>query len=236
MCEKHVSPDPAAVARGPKTVATAVVDTGGLLVAWSPRAEHLLGYAAHEVLRTPAACLLASPAPDSTVLKQLAAGCQARRVVLRHRDGGLLPMVVSATPLIPESGMQWLLWAEPDGEPGEDYRHALIDSLLQDAPIAVGVYDSEQCCVVQNAELRRMSGLADDQRLGRTTNESLPGLDRRAVEQRQRQVLEFGRPRTDEVRGTTPSDPVRVSVAERGGRDVRGGEGGPGCHRPGSGT
>lgn len=83
-----------------------------------------------------------------------------------------------------------------------------MNALLHEGPVAISVYDTRQRFVLQNDQLRRISGLSDAERLrGRTVSELLPGPEGGSIKHRQRSVLETGRPRTDEVRGSSPADP-----------------------------
>src|SRR5262245_19311870 len=93
------------------------------------------------------------------------------------------------------------------------YRRALMDALLDEGPVAISVYDAGQRFVLQNAQLRRISGLSDaERRRGRTVSELLPGPEGGTIRQRQLYVLRTGRPRTDEVRGSSPADPDHEHV------------------------
>ncbi|MBB4786855.1 SpoIIE family protein phosphatase [Streptomyces rapamycinicus] len=75
-----------------------------------------------------------------------------------------------------------------------------MDALLDEGPVAISVYDSDLNFVLQNAQLRRISGLSDaDRRRGLTVSDTMPGPEGGAIRRRQRDVLESGRPRTDQV-------------------------------------
>lgn len=65
---------------GAEVAATAVLDSRGVVVRWSPAAEQLLGHPAAQVLGRPAIELLARPEP--------AAAAAARRALRGHRRYG----------------------------------------------------------------------------------------------------------------------------------------------------
>ncbi|MCZ4605876.1 SpoIIE family protein phosphatase [Streptomyces sp. Lzd4kr] len=216
MHPEHSSSEPATPAsQSAPEAATAVVNADGTVVAWSPEAEALLGHRARDILHRPFTDLLAD-GPDGigdALQRANESGFGPVPVTLRHLDAGVLPGKVSATVLLAMAeGHQWLVRLTPERGQTPDYHAALFDALLHRAPVALAVYNADLRCVLQNSELQRISGLADAQRLGRTTSETLRGIAGRAVEQRQREVLESGHPRTDEVRGTTPADPSREHV------------------------
>ncbi|MGW2564334.1 SpoIIE family protein phosphatase [Streptomyces sp. NPDC001514] len=210
------SSEPAALTSQSAPEATVVVDAGGKVVAWSPEAEELLGHQARDILHRPFEVLLADSPHGISDALQRANGTAfgPYPVALCHGDASVLPGKVSATVLLTAAeGSQWLVRLTSDhGRQNPDYHAALFDALLHRAPVALAVYDADLRCVLQNSELQRISGLADEQRLGRTTSETLPGIEGKAVERRQREVLESGLPRTDEVRGVTPADPSREHV------------------------
>ncbi|MFF8024913.1 SpoIIE family protein phosphatase [Streptomyces sp. NPDC007896] len=196
--------------------ATLVLDAGSRVVAWSPQAEELLGHRACDILNRPFEELLAGSAAGISGGLQRATGTAFGPcpVALCHRDASVLTGQLSATVLLgADEGRQWLVRLTVDRGRGDpDYHAALFDALLHRAPVALAVYDADLRCVLQNSELQRVSGLADEQRLGRTTSETLSGIEGEAVERRQREVLESGLPRTDEVRGMTPADPSHEHV------------------------
>ncbi|MFE1855884.1 SpoIIE family protein phosphatase [Streptomyces sp. NPDC059489] len=93
------------------------------------------------------------------------------------------------------------------------YEAALLDALLHEAPVAISIYDEHLRFVLQNDQLRRMSGLSDaERREGLTLSDLMPGPEGGGIRRRQRDVLKMGLPRTDEVRGATRSEPNREHV------------------------
>ncbi|WP_222436452.1 SpoIIE family protein phosphatase [Streptomyces sp. T12] len=193
-----------------------VMKADGSVVGWSPQAQELLGLSARDVLHRPYEVFMSDP--DERIGKALhrldGVAFGPYPATLRHRDGGWLPGMVSASALLTAGERrQWLMRITTAHTPSSpDFHGALFDALLDGAPVALAVHDADLRCVLQNSELRRISGLTDAQRMGRTTSETLPGIEGEAVERRQREVLASGLPRTDEVRGTTPGDPSHEHV------------------------
>ncbi|WP_432014369.1 SpoIIE family protein phosphatase [Streptomyces cucumeris] len=191
--------------------AVAVVDERGVLTGWSLGAHRLLGIPAEEAVGRPAAGLFADGAePPHGVAAYTAPG--GRAAVLRHHDGGEIPVVLWAQPWAPgDGGRHWLVQAtREEAMRRQDVGRALLDSLGTDAPVAMSVYDTDCRCLMQNAALRRLSGLTDEERMGRTLRESLPDLEVTEMEALQRRVLGGGSPVGDvEVHGRVPADPGR---------------------------
>ncbi|MEU5613235.1 SpoIIE family protein phosphatase [Streptomyces sparsogenes] len=199
----------------PVTEATVLLTAEGALAGWSQGARTLLGYPAEEVLGRSADELLS---PGDQGPGPFFASTSTERpsvVVLRHRDGSRVRVGLATQP-----------WTGADGRPGrlvqmtraevwkrQEIGRALLNSLDVDATVAIGVYDSALRCMMQNAALRRLGGLTDEERLGRTIGETFPDLDAAQVEAVQRQVLETKEALLDkEVRGRVPADPRHEHV------------------------
>ncbi|MFF7651127.1 SpoIIE family protein phosphatase [Streptomyces sp. NPDC007983] len=194
--------------------ATCVVDERGVLTGWSLGARNLLGYRAEDVVGRPVAELFApgGPGPPRFDAYSAAGGGPA---VLRHRDGHRIPTVLWAQPWSPGDGHpHWLLQAtREESVRRQDIGRALLDGLGLASPVAMSVYDTECRCLMQNAALRRLSGVQDEQRLGRTLGETVSQVDTSGIEEMQDRVLRQGVAVADvEVRGRAPSDPGRERV------------------------
>ncbi|WP_331770649.1 SpoIIE family protein phosphatase (plasmid) [Embleya sp. NBC_00888] len=88
---------------------------------------------------------------------------------------------------------------------------ALLDHLLNRAPIGMAVVDRELRCVWLNDQLERSGGIPRALRLGRRISEVLPGLPAETIEAVMRDVLATGVPLIDhEYQGRTASDPDHV--------------------------
>jgi PAS domain S-box-containing protein len=85
--------------------ATATVDPTGTITGWSEGARRLLGHGAHEVVGQDATCLLGAVEPSDTVALSLIGSREwSGTATLRHRDGGLLDVVLHASPLLAVDG------------------------------------------------------------------------------------------------------------------------------------
>jgi PAS domain S-box-containing protein len=89
----------------------------------------------------------------------------------------------------------------------QDQAVALLDTLLEKAPIGLAFFDRDLRCVRVNDALAQINGIAAADHIGKTTAELLPDIGSKVNEQRRR-VLETGEPLLNvEVTGGTPSDP-----------------------------
>ncbi|MGW6793978.1 SpoIIE family protein phosphatase [Streptomyces chartreusis] len=98
----------------------------------------------------------------------------------------------------------WLLAREtfPTGQ-------TLVHWLQTERPVAVAIYDAHLHCTRQNAAMRRLSGVLDEQQVGQGLSAALIGAGVKEWEARMHQVLETGE--TDEgfpLPGRTMFDPV----------------------------
>ncbi|RNG22460.1 SpoIIE family protein phosphatase [Streptomyces botrytidirepellens] len=198
----------------PISEATCVVDERGVLTGWSLGAQNLLGHRAEDVVGRPVAELFApgGPGPPRFEAHTAAGGGPA---VLRHRDGHDVRTVLWAQPWSPGDGRpHWLLQAtSEEAVRRQDIGRALLDGLGLASPIAMSVYDDQYRCLMQNAALRRLSGVPDEERLGLTLSETVSQVDTSGMEATQHQVLRQGVAVADvEVRGRVPSDPDRERV------------------------
>jgi PAS domain S-box-containing protein len=90
--------------------------------------------------------------------------------------------------------------------------NALLESLFENAPVGIGVWERDFRFARINRELAAINGLPPEAHIGRRPDEILPdisGLD--IVYERWRHVLETGEPwRGVEVTGATPAEPGRT--------------------------
>jgi PAS domain S-box-containing protein len=89
---------------------------------------------------------------------------------------------------------------------------ALLDAILGDAPIGVGVVDRELRFVQVNPLLAEMNGIAPEAHLGKTPRELLPGIvGVEEIERDLRRVLETGTPQLEvAVSGETAAAPGKL--------------------------
>ncbi|WP_207930633.1 PAS domain-containing protein, partial [Streptomyces hainanensis] len=103
------------VGRSAAETASAVVDTGGVIRAWSPGAQRLLGHAAADLLGRPAAELVAQVVPPGVLAGPAGWHGPLR---LHHREGHPVEAEVTASPLDDGGGEpRWLLLATPVAAP-----------------------------------------------------------------------------------------------------------------------
>ncbi len=85
---------------------------------------------------------------------------------------------------------------------------ALLDAVVDNAPIGLALMDRDLRFVCVNPLLADMNGLSPREHVGRTAREILPGLPLDEVERAWREIVRTGRPLLDqEVRGETPAAP-----------------------------
>ncbi|MET7285354.1 SpoIIE family protein phosphatase [Streptomyces sp. NPDC005573] len=105
--------------------AVAVTDPDGVLTAWSPGAQRLLGYSVGQAVGRPVTDLVVSPGYGGHASLPALAGLARRegwvgRAVLRARDGTPVACRLRARPLTTaDGGTGWLLEALPPQAPGE---------------------------------------------------------------------------------------------------------------------
>ncbi|MGW2331884.1 SpoIIE family protein phosphatase [Streptomyces sp. NPDC001700] len=194
--------------------ATALLDATGTVVGWTTAAERLLGYPAPEVLKRPAAMLLAAP-EDAAKAVSIAEQCGEHGgwgglLEVRHRCGHRLAVGLRVSPVAGLSDRTcWLISAiDVATIPTWAVSGSLLQAFLTRSPIGMAVLSPDLRYVWMNDTLERYGGVPRDQRLGRRMADSLPGLDTEALEAKMRQVLETGVPVIDyEYRGWTMAEP-----------------------------
>jgi signal transduction histidine kinase len=91
---------------------------------------------------------------------------------------------------------------------------ALLDAVLEAAPIGIAFLDRDQRYARVNRTLATMNGLPVEAHLGRTPGEVFPGLPVQQMEDAFREVMRTGKPLLDvEVEGETPSAPGKRRYA-----------------------
>ncbi|WP_129843157.1 SpoIIE family protein phosphatase [Streptomyces sp. RFCAC02] len=152
--------------------ASAVVDAHGVVRAWSPGAERLIGRPAREVVDRPAAPLLAQD------VSALARRCLAERaawhgrVALRHADGRAVTARLVAAPSVDGAGeTRWLLTASPWQRVEEHLR--LLEWAFDQSGNALSVYDTQGRIRWTNAVSLERMGVDRDVAIGRETEDLL---------------------------------------------------------------
>ncbi|GAA5040090.1 SpoIIE family protein phosphatase [Streptomyces siamensis] len=194
-------------------VAAVVLDSDGRIVLWSPEAEQLLGYRAHEALGHRADDLLVSPENRQRardLFAQVRSGARWAGVFpLQHRDGSERSVEFRTMRLRDSQGQAHLLGLATDATTVRRVERdlALSHSLVHQTPVGIAVFDTDLRWVGVNPAMERMNGLPEEAVLGRRVREMLPDLDTEAVEARMRLVLASGRSLLDELTvGRTPAD------------------------------
>ncbi|MFJ7244324.1 SpoIIE family protein phosphatase [Kitasatospora sp. NPDC098652] len=196
-------------------VAAVVLDARGRIVLWSPQAEELFGYRAHEALGRYAARLLVAEEHLGLVLELFAkvmdgGGSWAGVFPVRHKDGGTRLVEFRNMRLQDEHGAVYALGIATDEAVlrGVERDLALSVRLVAQSPIGLAVFDTDLRYVLVNPALERINGLPAAGHLGRTVAEVLPFLDVPAIEGAMRRVMASGAPLLDEFTiGRTPADP-----------------------------
>ncbi|MFJ6718679.1 SpoIIE family protein phosphatase [Streptomyces sp. NPDC091259] len=202
--------------REPGDDAYVILDAQGLLTAWTPAAERLLGCAGQEVPGLRCADLPVDESDLAGLGARLREGAaetvRLGAVVLRHRSGRSVEVELEARRLVwTGDGCRWLVRAtEADTARHRELGAALVRGLFTESPFDIDVFDTELRFLAQNAGRRRAGWFGGEDFTGHTMAEvSPPGLlDTDAFEARQRQVLDTGEAliRT-ELRGRSPDDP-----------------------------
>ncbi len=101
-----------------------------------------------------------------------------------------------------------LLDAEREAREAEARSRALLDAVVENAPVGIAFVDPQLRFRRVNRLLADMNGLLVEDHLGRTMPELFPGLPGEDVERAWRDVLATGRPVLDaELQGETPAAP-----------------------------
>lgn len=202
-------------------VAAVVLDADGRIALWSPEIEQLLGYPAREALRRRADTLLVAPA-DRPRARELFARVRsgarwAGVLPLVHRDGTARAVEFRTMRLFDGRGLPHLLGLAADATAvrGAERDLALSQSLVEQTPVGIAVFDTDLRWAGVNPALERINGVSEEAVLGRRVGEILPDLDVGLIESRMRQVLATGRPLIDQQSvGRTAADAEERAYSE----------------------
>ncbi|MEU6671972.1 SpoIIE family protein phosphatase [Streptomyces sp. NPDC046727] len=186
--------------------ASFVVDDEGVVVAWHPAAEALLGYPAHQML---------GRAARDLVVEDATAGRDASDVVLRHRDGRRVGCRVRVSAEHDaERVLRWRVEAVPSEEAAcAAVDRALVKALFTRSPVGLFVLDPQLRLMRYNATAEGMQGTRVTEGLGLRPTEVWPGFSAEAAERVMTEVLRTGQPVLSfEKRGRPPGDPGREHV------------------------
>ncbi|MGW0731269.1 SpoIIE family protein phosphatase [Streptomyces sp. NPDC002851] len=207
--------------RGPldaTRAATAVLDTEGVIVGWSPQAEQLLGYPPQEALGRHADTLLARGEGDGEPWpfgRPGFSGVRGEAIDVRHRDGRMLRMAAMLCPLSGASGPGWLLVAADLEELRTWETHqSMLRGLATQSPVTLTIYSPELRLAWTNVAGHEELGTASSEYVGRFADELFPvgevltPMRPNSVEDVMREVLTTGEPVRDlHFRSPLPADP-----------------------------
>ncbi|WP_345652016.1 SpoIIE family protein phosphatase [Streptomyces tremellae] len=184
--------------------ATAVVDDGGTVIAWTATARELLGHRAPDVVGRPLTALVAGAGEGgggAAWTRAWRTRARARepwsgRLDLRRKDGTVLRAAIEAVPLTGEGRTDWLVSArDPSGASAwPPARSPVSVALLARAPVGLSIWDTDLRCIWLNGTAERQDGFLRRERLGRLMTEVQPGAAGRAIAEAMRQVLRTGEP------------------------------------------
>ncbi|MCF1592527.1 ATP-binding SpoIIE family protein phosphatase [Streptomyces muensis] len=171
-------------------MATALIDSDGIVLRWSRGAKELLGHTSAEICGQPVGRLLAVE-QDRHVTRCESGVPERGRVVLRHRSGGTVEVSFHTLPL--EDCTDVLLVAAP----ARDVTHweqgaSFLHSLLAQDQISVRIHDTDLSVVRTNLASDNPGG--PFRTAGGRPHEDLAAEYARDAEEALRQVLRTGEP------------------------------------------
>ncbi|MEU6666848.1 SpoIIE family protein phosphatase [Streptomyces sp. NPDC046727] len=196
-------------------VAAVLLEADGRIDMWSPQAEKLFGYTGTEALGRYAAPLLLHPEHQDAAIMLFAEVMETGRgwagaFPIRHKDGSTRMVEFRNMRLTDNIGDHYALGLATDRTTLRQVERgvALSTRLVTQAPIGLAILDADLRYVVVNPALAAMHGVPEDDHVGRSFGEILPGADFRAAEAAMRRVLASGVPVVDQqVVGRTNADP-----------------------------
>ncbi|MFF3500128.1 SpoIIE family protein phosphatase [Streptomyces sp. NPDC003247] len=196
-------------------MASVVLDTDGRIVLWSPQAEELFGYSAHEALGRYAAHVMVHEHHVELVVKLFADVMSTGRswagaFPIRRKDGSTRLVEFRNMRLVDDRGDVYALGLAADQSTVRRLERdvALSARMVTQSPIGFAVLDTGLRYVTVNPALERIHGLPARKLVGRTMREVLPRVDTEALESEARDVLRTGVPLVDRsVVGRAPADP-----------------------------
>ncbi|MET9072450.1 SpoIIE family protein phosphatase [Streptomyces sp. NPDC004232] len=196
-------------------VASVVLDTTGRIVLWSPQAEELFGYSAHEALGQYAARLMVHERHIELVGKLFADVMRtgqswAGGFPIKHKDGSTRLVEFRNMRLLDDRGDVYALGLAADQSTVRRLEQdvALSERMVEQSPSGLAVLDPQLRFVSVNPALERINGLPAADHVGRPLAEVLPLLATEPLEAEARQVLRTGVPVIDRpVVGRTSADP-----------------------------
>ncbi|MFE7894867.1 SpoIIE family protein phosphatase [Streptomyces sp. NPDC057412] len=183
-------------------VASVVLDTEGRIVLWSPQAEELFGYPAHEALGEYAARIMVHEQHLDLVVKLFADVMEtgegwAGAFPIRRKDGSTRLVEFRNMRLLDDQGDVYALGLCADQSTVRQVERdvALSTRTIAQAPVGLAVLDTELRYVSVNPALAELNGLPAEAHLGHMPHELMLDTEAaRTVEAALRAVLRTGEP------------------------------------------
>ncbi|MGW0145544.1 SpoIIE family protein phosphatase [Streptomyces sp. NPDC003333] len=183
-------------------VASVVLDTEGRIVLWSPQAEELFGYPAHEALGEYAARIMVHEQHLDLVVKLFADVMEtgegwAGAFPVRRKDGSTRLVEFRNMRLLDDQGDVYALGLCADQSTVRQVERdvALSTRTIAQAPVGLAVLDTELRYVSVNPALAELNGLPAEAHLGHMPHELMLDTEAaRTVEAALRAVLRTGEP------------------------------------------
>ncbi|MBP8531946.1 SpoIIE family protein phosphatase [Streptomyces sp. MK37H] len=174
-------------------LATATMDSHGVVTGWSEGAQRLLGYRPEEIVGRAVTELWAGETAAEAVGRCLAGRSRwSGRVGLCHRDGHRVEAEALAHRVVADGGAAgWLLVSGVAREPRSPEADAAVGAFAQ-APCVLAVFDTDLRLVRANAEMEAAAALTEDRMRGMRLVELLSHPESEKTEEGMRRVLESG--------------------------------------------
>lgn len=211
----HEEPAPSGGLLDLLSVSAIVLDARGRVAFWSPQAQQIFGYRAHEALGQYAARLMVDERQWKQVAELFAQVMEegtswAGAFPVRHKDGSTRLVEFRNVRLEGEDGAFYALGIAVDHAALKRAERdlALTARLFAQSPIGLGIVDTDLRYLVVNPTLARINGRPEHQQVGRTVREVLDFMDPTPIEEAMRRVLDSGEPLLDQFAvAPTPADP-----------------------------
>ncbi|MEV6134241.1 SpoIIE family protein phosphatase [Streptomyces violaceusniger] len=174
-------------------LATATMDSHGVVTGWSEGAQRLLGYRPEEIVGRVVTELWAGETAAEAVGRCLAGRSRwSGRLGLCHRDGHRVEAEALAHRVVEDGGATgWLLVSAVAREPRSPEADAAVGAFTQ-APCVLAVFDTDLRLVRANAEMEAAAAVTEDRMRGMRLDELLSHPESEKTEEGMRRVLESG--------------------------------------------
>jgi PAS domain S-box-containing protein len=155
----------------------------GLIVNWNKGAERLYGYSSEEVLGQPVSILLPASCTDETreVIARVQAGdAVSEETVRRRKNGTLVDVAITVSPIKDSRGRVTAMSSIARDISQRKRADARFRRLLEAAPDAVVVVNSDGKIVLVNTQVETLFGYGRDELLGQSIEMLVPARFREA--------------------------------------------------------